>query len=244
MEELDAGLKPKTRRKIEQKLEEGWKFDKETWDASVARHKKYNLTEIFANFDADGDGKLDIYEIARGFRALGLPKRDGEKMELDKAMFKSFDTDGDGYVDMEELDAGLKPKTRRKIEMKLEEGWKFDKEAWDASVARHKKWDMAEVFKGFDTDGDGKLAMREFYRAFRALGLEKRSGEKMEIDKKMFDSFDEDKDGFVTLQEFQDNLQPKTRKKIELKLNSGWTFDPAKWTESCERHKDDPPDEY
>jgi len=244
MEELDAGLKPKTRRKIEQKLEEGWKFDKETWDASVARHKKYNMKEIFANFDADGDGKLDIYEIARGFRALGLPKRDGEKMEMDKAMFKSFDTDGDGYVDMEELDAGLKPKTRRKIEMKLEEGWKFDKEAWDASVARHKKWDMAEVFKGFDTDGDGKLAMREFYRAFRALGLEKRSGEKMEIDKKMFDSFDEDKDGFVTLQEFQDNLQPKTRKKIELKLNSGWTFDPAKWTESCERHKDDPPDEY
>jgi len=202
------------------------------------------MKKIFAQFDADGDGKLDLYEIARAFRSLGLPKRDGSKMDMDHAMFKSFDVNGDGFVSMEELDAGLKPKTRRKIEMKLEEGWKFDKEAWDASVARHKKWDMAEVFKGFDTDGDGKLAMREFYRAFRALGLEKRSGEKMEIDKKMFDSFDEDKDGFVTLQEFQDNLQPKTRKKIELKLNSGWTFDPAKWTESCERHKDDPPDEY
>ena len=86
MEELDAGLKPKTRRKIENILEGGWKFDKPTWDASVARHKKYDMKQIFAQFDADGDGKLDIYEIARAFRALGLPKRDGSKMDMDKAM--------------------------------------------------------------------------------------------------------------------------------------------------------------
>ena len=86
MDELDAGLKPKTRRKIENILEGGWKFDKPTWDASVARHKKYDMKQIFAQFDADGDGKLDIYEIARAFRALGLPKRDGSKMDMDKAM--------------------------------------------------------------------------------------------------------------------------------------------------------------
>ena len=84
MEELDAGLKPKTRKKIEMKLEEGWKFDKATWDASVARHKKHDMKKLFAQFDADGDGKLDIYEIARVFRALGLPKRDGSKMDMDK----------------------------------------------------------------------------------------------------------------------------------------------------------------
>ena len=46
-------------------------------------------------------------------------------------------------------------------------------------------------------------------------------------------------DGFVSLEEFQENLKPKTRKKIEQKLEAGWTFDPAKWAESCERHKDD-----
>ena len=32
------------------------------------------MKQIFGQFDADGDGKLDIYEIARAFRALGLPK--------------------------------------------------------------------------------------------------------------------------------------------------------------------------
>merc|ERR1740138_549859 len=179
MEELDANLKPKTRRKIEMALEAGWKFDKETWDASVARHKKYDMKVIFADFDADGDGKLDIYEIARAFRAMGLPKRDGSKMDVDKQMFKSFDTNGDGYVSMEELDANLKPKTRRKIEMALEGGWKFDKATWDASVARHKKWDMKVIFADFDSDGDGKLDIYEIARSFRAMGLPKRDGTKM-----------------------------------------------------------------
>ena len=84
MEELEANLKDETRAKIEACIDRGWKFDKKTWEESVARHKRWNMKEIFAQFDADGDGKLDIYEIARAFRALGLPKRDGEKMEMDK----------------------------------------------------------------------------------------------------------------------------------------------------------------
>ena len=67
----------------------------------------------------------------------------------------------DGVVDLKELEAGLKPKTRRKIEAKLDEGWKFDEAGWQASVARHNRWDMAKVFKQFDTDGDGKLDLYE-----------------------------------------------------------------------------------
>ena len=53
---------------------------------------KVDMKALFVQFDADGDGKLDIYEIARAFRALGLEKRSGEKSDMDKAMFKSFDT--------------------------------------------------------------------------------------------------------------------------------------------------------
>jgi Ca2+-binding EF-hand superfamily protein len=195
------------------------------------------MSEIFMQFDTDGDKKLTIHEFARAFRAFDLPKRDGKKLEMDLAMFKSFDTNGDGFVDVSELEAGLKPKTRKKIEMKLEAGWTFDKEKWDASAARHAKWDMAKVFKNFDTDGDGKLEMREFMRAFRALGLEKRSGEKMEIDQAMFKSFDSNGDGFVTLEEFEANLFPETREKIVEKLDGGWTFDKEKWAASQERHK-------
>ena len=137
-------------------------------------------------------------------------------------MFKSFDVNGDGYVSMEELDKGLKPKTRKKIEMSLEGGWKFDAEKWAESVARHKSVSMADVFANFDADGDGKLTLREFMRAFRALGLPKRDGSKVAVDEAMFKSFDTNGDGFVTLTEFEENLLPKTRKKIELKIKGGW----------------------
>merc|ERR1711865_786014 len=126
------------------------------------------MKEIFKQFDADGDGKLDIYEISRAFRAIGMPK------------------------------------TRRKIEVLLEAGWKFDKASWDASVARHNKYNLADIFKGFDRAGEGKIPIQDFYRAFRAMGLPKRDGEKMEMDKKMFESFDSNGDGFVTLVEFQE----------------------------------------
>ena len=55
----------------------------------------------------------------------------------------------------------------------------------------------------------------------------------------MFKSFDSNGDGFVTLEEFQDNLLPKTRRKIEMKLKEGWTFDKEKWQASLDRHCND-----
>ena len=238
--ELEENLFPATREKIEEKLDQGWKFDKKKWDASVARHAKWNMAKVFKQFDFDGDGSLTMNEFKRAFRALGLKKRDGSKMEVDEKMFRSFDTNGDGMVSLEEFEKNLRPKTRAKIEDRLNMGWRFDHEKWATSLARHAKWDMSKVFKNFDSDGDGYLSMREFQRAFRALGLKKRSGAKMEVDQSMFNSFDTNGDGVVSLKEFEENLYPATRKKIEDKLDSGWTFDAKAWADSQARHANDP----
>ena len=142
-------------------------------------------------------------------------------------------------VSLQEFENNLRPKTRAKIEERLNMGWKFDHEKWATSLARHAKWDMSKVFKNFDSDGDGYLSMREFQRAFRALGLKKRTGEKMEVDQAMFNSFDTNGDGVVSLKEFEENLYPATRKKIEEKLDSGWTFDANAWAASQARHAND-----
>ena len=167
---------------------------------SMSGKGKYDMPALFAQFDADGDGKLDIYEIARAFRAIGLTKRAGEKSDMDKAMFKSFDTNGDGYITMAELDANMPKALRDKIDAKIDLGWKFDKASWDASVKRHKKHDMKKIFGQFDADGDGKLDIYEIARAFRAMGLPKRDGTKMDMDHKMFKSFDTNGDGYISME--------------------------------------------
>ena len=77
---------------------------------------------------------------------------------------------------------------------------------------------------------------QELQRAFRAIGLEKRKGEKYELDAKTFKSFDTNGDGKVSLAEFNANLHPKTRKVLESKLNAGWVFDEKLWAASVERH--------
>lgn len=79
---------------------------------------------------------------------------------------------------------------REKLEERLNGGWEFNPQLWADSKQRHKRWDMAKVFAKFDTDADGYLSLPELVRAFRAIGLKKRRGDKGKMDLAMFRSFD------------------------------------------------------
>ena len=159
-------------------------------------------------FDHDGDGFMDMGELKRAFRAIGLQKRSGEKLEMDEEMFKSFDTNGDGKVSVEEFDANVPAAVRAKIIEKLESGWKFDPALWAASTSRHSKTNFAKIFKKFDVDNDGFLDFRELQRAFRAIGLKKRAGANYELDAMTFKAFDANGDGKVCAAPRKDATEP------------------------------------
>jgi len=153
-------------------------------DAAAAKQATaggVDLTQCFKQFDTSGDGFLQIDELRRAFRAIGLQKRKGEEFEMDEKTFKAFDTNGDGKVSLAEFNANIHPKTRKKLEEKLNGGFVFDKAKWDASAKRHEARaggpNLSKLFMQFDTDSDGFLDIRELKRAFRAIGLEKRKGE-------------------------------------------------------------------
>ena len=198
------------------------------------------MAKVFKKFDVDGDGFLELGELKRAFRALGLKKRSGEELEIDEKTFKSFDTNGDGKVSLEEFEANLHEKTRAKIEEKLNGDWKFDAELWKASTERHAQTNFAKIFKLFDADSDGFLDMRG-KRAFRAMGLKKRDGLQFELDEFTFKSMDANGDGKISLEEFQNNMPLPLREKLNEAVAGGWQFDEEKWKESLARHADDEP---
>merc|ERR1719222_1799090 len=70
--------------------------------------------------------------------------------------------------------------------------------------------------------------MDELKRAFRAIGFKK-----VEVTDEIFQSFDTNGDGKISLEEFEANLHPKTRKMLEAKLDNGFNFDPEKWAASA-----------
>ena len=63
------------------------------YDAKASFELK-TLAALFNQFDASGDGFLQISELARAFRAIGLTKRNGDKYVLDETHFRGFDTSG------------------------------------------------------------------------------------------------------------------------------------------------------
>ena len=188
------------------------------------------LRDVFKQFDSDGDGCLTMGEMKRAFRAIGFERRVGFKAELDYDTFRAMDTDGNGTIDLEEWEQNLRPDLRAMVQEKLRTGWKFDPALWADSQARHSHWSLAKVFSKFDTSNDGYLTMMELMRAFKAIGLPKREGEKLEMDRKMFQMLDVDGSGMVSLDEFEEHLPDDVSAKIIEKLEAGGVFEPQKWS--------------
>ena len=78
-------------------------------------------------------------------------------------------------------------------------------------------------------------------RAFRALGLKRRDGAKFELDKMTFKAMDENGDGMLSLEEFEENMPLPLREALNKALAGGWAFDEERWKASLERHAADDP---
>ena len=75
-----------------------------------------------------------------------------------------------------------------------------------------------------------------FKRALHAIGLDKRTGDKADLDEFTFKQMDKNGDGKLTIEEFDAYLPLALRAKLEAKLDAGWKFDEEKWKASQERH--------
>ena len=178
---------------------------------------KKQLPAIVKKFDSSGDGNVSLPEF---FKFLGVQDYApniiqrmtkvfalaAEKLSIED-IFKELDTDGGGSIDADELRSGI-------IRIKL-----FN----DIS-----KEDSQAVVAKFDTDGDGKISMREFVDFFsqrlKQAQIERKKKRQQLLAKRfqalvhaavakganlsqMFSHFDKDSGGFISPKELATGLK-------------------------------------
>jgi len=111
------------------------------------------LLALFAAFDVDGDGSIDLHELAAGISMWCRPG-----VDKIRAAFLLFDADGDGSVDQSEMTRYLTSVFR----VALASNADLQNAAAGAEPAALGEATAKQVFEAADTDADGRLSYGEF----------------------------------------------------------------------------------
>ena len=141
----------------------------------VKKDERQELEKQFKDWDTNGDGVLSREEIINGYRKT-YGKVD--ENEIDN-MIKSIDLDGNGVIDYNEFLACSinQDKILRNDNLRI-------------------------CFDEFDTDGSGKISVDEISAIFK--NGSKENPEDIEAFKNMVKAADENGDGEISFEEFQD----------------------------------------
>lgn len=135
--------------------------------------------EAFSLFDKDSDGKITTKELGTVMRSLGQNPSESELTD----MINEVDVDSDGTIDFPEF-----------LTMMARKMKDTDSEA-----------EIAEAFKVFDRNGDGKISAAELRHVLTSIG-EKLSD--ADVDQ-MIREADTNNDGEIDIQEFTQLLAAK-----------------------------------
>ena len=171
----------------------------------IIMENNLDLEKMISQFDVTGDGLLKLGEFLPIIRVFDKSISD----EDGKFVFKKFDKNSDGELSFQEfktiLEIEIEKKSRNsnKNKKKKEEMTKAEKLLEDLKkVIVFNKLDTKMVFVSFDKSGDNLLDFMEFKRLVEIINA--RNSE-TEI-KDLFNLFDINKDGNVSLEEFQKAL--------------------------------------
>ncbi|XP_010633085.1 calcyphosin [Fukomys damarensis] len=140
-----------------------------------------SLARFFRRLDRDGSRSLDAVELQRGLAELGLSLELAEA----EAVCRRWDRDGSGTLDLQEFLRALRP-----------------------PMSQAREAIIAAAFAKLDRSGDGVVTVDDLRGVYSGRSHPKVcSGEwtEEEVLRRFLDNFDaSDKDGQVTLAEFQD----------------------------------------
>lgn len=162
--------------------------------AEALKKNSGRVLDLFRSWDTDGDGEVSRAEFHKAMPALGLelPKADVEEL------FSAWDADGGGKLAYKEIKrilagGGVPPKKKIKLD---------GDEPLVEQLAKSLKANSGRVldlFRSWDSDGDGEVSRKEFQKAIPALGYDV---PKEAIDE-LFDFWDNDGGGSLAYKELK-----------------------------------------
>jgi calcium-binding protein CML len=151
-------------------------------------HSKQAARELFAGFDTDGDGTMNLLEFGRALAAQNLELSE-EQLRL---LAAEMDHDHDGAIDVEDFLVKL---WQRKF-ARLRRSFRH------AASRGRRSHDWARLFHMYDQDSSGQLTFDEFLRAVRHdIKIEAKVVSDAGL-REMFDHVDRSGDQHIDLMEF------------------------------------------
>ena len=178
------------------------------------------LFDLFhSKWDTDGDGTLDIDEFSKVLESLEVDLPDENALD---SLFTLFDEDGSGSISLKELQNSLHwVRSCEKCQALRSEAYTFEgtlsirtqiRRALAANAVK-----VMDLFREWDSNGDGLLSYEEFTRAMPLMGIHADKAEYEDL----FSQIDNDGDGIVTFKEFNRVLKRETDRMSVVKDNFG-----------------------
>ncbi|KAG8373792.1 hypothetical protein BUALT_Bualt11G0062000 [Buddleja alternifolia] len=101
------------------------------------------IKKVFQKFDANGDGKISITELAAVLEGLGGAATSAAEMD---GIMSQLDTDGNGFIDLNEF------------------------KTFHCGGAAVNDKELKEAFDLYDKDKNGKISASELHAVLRSLG--------------------------------------------------------------------------
>lgn len=149
------------------------------------------ITDVFAQCDLDGNGKISRTELKRVFQTLSPGEWSDENVEH---LLKGFDSNFDGSIDFREFTNWI---------CSFEEGWKVSSMMDEAvSVAQAVMEDDQILFDAFNADESQQITKEDLSRVLGKLVPSVFSEAAVYRMLEFFDESDINKDGTLTVKEF------------------------------------------
>ena len=153
---------------------------------NITQQKLLEYKDVFALFDVDGDGRIDVQEIKEVMHAIGKDATSEEVLH----MMEFVDDDGSGELDFDEFVNLMERSVNKENRKVLKENNVLSR-------------DWRTAFDIFDADRDGLLSADDLVNSLKSFGKILSKSEAQD----MINDIDVNNNGHITLNEFIEKLE-------------------------------------